>query len=274
MIHADVGRLVVLKTVVRERVIVGQRAVGRQRIERHVLRRDRIEPCGGNDVARERRPRRRRRIVDRRRELREITRPHFHSRHGDEERHALLQPIAFVVDKKERLIFFDRSPQAAAVLVLAGERLALGEEEPRIESLVTTELESGAMELVAPRFREDVDDSVYRIRAPQRSARAADDLNLRDVFQRKILRVPIDAAKLRRVHASSINQHQHLVGRRVIESARTDSPLVRINLGHFQVGHQAQRLGKACGARAPNVLLRNDLDRRRRFRQFFRTLGN
>src|SRR5579864_6663817 len=117
------------------------------------------------------------------------------------------------------------------------------------------------------RFRDDVDDSIDRIRAPQRSARAADDLNLRDVFQRKILCVPIDAAKLRRVHASSVNQHQHLVIDVVAESARADCPPVTIDGGHIKPRHRAQRFCDGTKTTSPDVLRRDHKNGRRRVRE-------
>ena len=162
MIDAEVGRLVVLRTVIRERVVVGQRAVRGHRIERHVLRRDRIETLGGNHVPREGSAHRVHRIVDRRGELGEIARPHLHGRNRDEGRHALPDAIAFVVGEKEGLARFDWAAEAAAVLVLAGDWLAFGKEETRIESLVPAELEPGTVELVAARLRDDVDDAAER----------------------------------------------------------------------------------------------------------------
>ena len=162
MIDAEVGRLVVLRTVIRERVVVGQRAVRGHRIERHVLRRDRIETLGGNHVPREGSAHRVHRVVDRRGELGEIARPHLHGRNRDEGRHALPDAIAFVVGEKEGLARFDWAAEAAAVLVLAGDWLAFGKEETRIESLVPAELEPGTVELVAARLRDDVDDAAER----------------------------------------------------------------------------------------------------------------
>src|SRR5208282_4878404 len=44
-------------------------------------------------------------------------------------------------------------------------------------------------------LRDDVDDPVYRVRAPHRSARSANHLDPVDVLQRHVLRVPINAAE-------------------------------------------------------------------------------
>ena len=123
-------------------------------------------------------------------------------------------------------------------------------------------------------FGRDVDHSVDRVGAPQGGTRPADDFNPVDVLQERILRVPEHAGVQRRIDRAPVDQHQHFIGGRVVEPARADGPLVRIDLGDFQIGRQAQRLGKARGARAADVRLRDDLDGRCRFRQLFRPLGN
>src|SRR5213594_3215796 len=70
-------------------------------------------------------------------------------------------------------------------------------------------------------FRGDVDDTIYRIGAPERGAGPANHLNAINIFQRQILDIPIDSRKERRIHAPSVNQDKELVGKFVIETART-----------------------------------------------------
>ena len=53
VVDAHVGRIIVLRALVRIREVVGQPGAGRQRIELHVLDRDRIESTGRNHIARE-----------------------------------------------------------------------------------------------------------------------------------------------------------------------------------------------------------------------------
>ena len=107
---------------------------------------------------------------------------------------------------------------------------------------------------------DDVDDPVDRVGPPLRGPRSADDFNPIDVFQERILRVPKHSRVQRRIDRAPVDQHQHFVGQRVVESARTDGPLARVHPGHLQVRGQAQGLGDAGRARATNVLFGDDLN--------------
>ena len=83
------------------------------------------------------------------------------------------------------------------------------------------------------RFRDDVDDAVHRVGAPQRGPGSADDFNPVDVPEGHILHVPEDAGVERRVHGAAIDEHQHLIGSRAVEPPGTDRPLTRVHLRHF-----------------------------------------
>jgi hypothetical protein len=76
-------------------------------------------------------------------------------------------------------------------------------------------------------LRDDVDDAVDRVRAPERCAWAADDLDPVDVFDHRVLHVPLDARIDRRIERSAIHQHEELVRVLVVESADADGPLPR-----------------------------------------------
>src|ERR1700676_769652 len=57
-------------------------------------------------------------------------------------------------------------------------------------------------------FGDDVDDPIYRIVAPDRSARSADHFNSFYILEWHVLRIPIHAPEKRRVHGSAIDKHQ------------------------------------------------------------------
>src|ERR1700722_5862424 len=59
--------------------------------------------------------------------------------------------------------------------------------------------------------RDDVDDSVHRVRAPERGAHPADDLDSVYILQHDIKRVRINARIKRRVDAAPVDQYEQLV---------------------------------------------------------------
>ena len=95
----------------------------------------------------------------------------------------------------------------------------------------------------ALRFRgglgDAVDDSIYGIRAPQRSSRSANHLDSVDVLDRYVQRVPINTAKKLAVFAAAINQDLHFVVKYVAESARAQLPVMVVSLGHVEPRHCA-----------------------------------
>src|SRR2546427_4455567 len=75
------------------------------------------------------------------------------------------------------------------------------------------------------RFRDDVDDAVHRVGAPQRGPGSADDFHPVDVPEGHILHVPEDAGVERRVHGAALDEHQQLIGGRGVLTPRHYSPL-------------------------------------------------
>ena len=158
VVDAHVGRRAVLRALGDARVVVGQAAAGRRRIERHVLHRDRVEPVGRNLVVGKRRARRQR-IVDGDGQLAEVAVAHPGRRHGDHVGDALLLLEPFVVGEEERPIGAERSTEAAAILMLAEHGLGRGEEVLRVEAIVAGKLERRPAEAVGARLGEDVHDA-------------------------------------------------------------------------------------------------------------------
>jgi hypothetical protein len=70
----------------------------------------------------------------------------------------------------------------------------------------------GALRVGGP-LGDDVDDAVHGVRSPQCARGAANDLYSVEVRQRHVLRFPEHASEQLRVHAASVNHHQHLVVR-------------------------------------------------------------
>src|SRR5262249_9008067 len=62
-------------------------------------------------------------------------------------------------------------------------------------------------------FRDDVDDAVDSIGAPECAAGAANDLDPLDLLDRQVLGFPVDAAGVRRVDAPPVDQDQQPVGK-------------------------------------------------------------
>ena len=92
-------------------------------------------------------------------------------------------------------------------------------------------------------FRNHVDDPIHRIGAPDSSSRTTNYFDSRNVFQRHVLRVPVNATEKRRVNRSTIDKHKQFVRELKIESSRTDSPSVAIDLRHIQARHHAKQVG-------------------------------
>lgn len=70
------------------------------------------------------------------------------------------------------------------------------------------------------RTRDDVDHAVDGVDAPERAPRAADDLDPLDVLEHHVLLIPENTGKEWRVDRSPVDEHEQLVGNRVVEAAR------------------------------------------------------
>ena len=121
---------------------------------------------------------------------------------------------------------------------------------------------------------DDVDDTVHRVRAPHRATGAADDFNAIDIFEEHILDVPEHAGEERRVHAAAIDEHEQLVRRGAVESARRDRPLMRADLRDLEIRREPQRLRNARRAGAADLVVRDDLNRGCDLRELLRLSGD
>src|SRR6185312_13941575 len=109
-------------------------------------------------------------------------------------------------------------------------------------------------------LRNDVDDAIDCVSSPYGSARASNDFDSVDVFKQRVLNLPIDAGKERRINAAPVDQHQKGLGEFACKSSYADSPMSGIDTGYLNVRREAQYLWNTCRARAAYVFLGNDKD--------------
>ena len=81
--------------------------------------------------------------------------------------------------------------------------------------------------------RDDVDDAVYSVGAPDRGARAANDLDALDGVERNVLRIPENAGEDGRVDRAAVDQDEKLIGILTIEAACADGPFAGFDLGYI-----------------------------------------
>src|SRR5947207_2002436 len=73
---------------------------------------------------------------------------------------------------------------------------------------------------VACLFGNDVDNTVHCIRSPKGRAGTSDDFNAVDIFQQRVLHIPVHAGKQRCIDTPAVNQHEELVREAAVESPR------------------------------------------------------
>ena len=102
-------------------------------------------------------------------------------------------------------------------------------------------------------LRDDVDDAVHGVRPPDGSARSADHFDTIDVFEQRILHLPVGAIEKRRVDGSAIDEDQDRAIQSGAEAANSDGPMVGIDAGDFDARHRAQSFRNAGGAGAADI---------------------
>ena len=112
--------------------------------------------------------------------------------------------------------------------------------------------------------RDDGDDAVDGVRAPEWAAGAANDFDTFDLVDGEIQRLPADAAEQRGVRRAAIDQQKHRAGEAAHRVPAGDGPFVGVPLAHVQPGHQAQGVGKSLHAGASQGGLIDDEDGRGR----------
>jgi hypothetical protein len=104
------------------------------------------------------------------------------------------------------------------------------------------------------RFGDEVDHAIDGVRAPQGASWAADHFDAIDVFQQRVLHVPVNARVERRVHRAPIHQDEEFVGQYIVEAARADSPLAGVDLRDLKIGSESKGFRDAGRSRAADVV--------------------
>jgi len=117
---------------------------------------------------------------------------------------------------------------------------------------------------LARRPCDDVDHPVDRVRSPEASARAPDDLDPFNVLEDEVLGVPVDPGERRGVHGAAVDQDEELVRETAVAAARADRPLVRVDRSDLDSRHLPEQIGDVPGAGTADVLRRDDGDGGRR----------
>src|SRR5439155_22402945 len=89
--------------------------------------------------------------------FREISSQHCRGGYQTRAGQALALPQGFVAAEKERLVFLDRTAHVTAVLIAFEGRPFVVEEVPRIQFIVAQEFEAASVDLMGPRFRDQID---------------------------------------------------------------------------------------------------------------------
>ena len=121
--------------------------------------------------------------------------------------------------------------------------------------------------------RDDVDDPVDGVGAPQAASRPADDLDAFDVIEEDVLDVPVRPGEQRAVHAAPVDQDEHGPTQRAREPTDTDGPLAGVDAGHVHPRHGPQQLRDRPRRRAPDLVGRDHVDGRRRLEPLLGALG-
>ncbi len=106
----------------------------------------------------------------------------------------------------------------------------------------------------------DVDHAIHGVGAPERAARASNDLDAGNVFEGNVVMVPPHAGEVGRVDASAVDHDQQFVGEAVVESPHRDGVLVAVLPGNTDAWHVAQQLGQGPRAGAPDIFLSKHVD--------------
>src|SRR4029077_12972283 len=120
---------------------------------------------------------------------------------------------------------------------------------------------------------DDIDHSVDGICSPNGAARAADDFDPLDILEHGVLDLPINPGVEWCVHSSAVNKHEYVSGEGTREPAHADGPCIRVDPCDFNTGCQAEGLRYARGPGTPDVLLGDDVNRRRSSASFHGLFG-
>ena len=269
VIDAAHDRVVVVRPQHVREVVRDRARPVRQRVQRGVVRGHRVDPARRNLVLIERRPdargtRRRRRVVNQRREFREIAGAHLLGRHRERRRLRLDVPQVLVGHHEERPVPQHRTADLSREPVVGARRLgaarALGEQRRRRAARVAVEVAAGAADRIRAALEREVHGRAGGVPA-LRVERIRLHLELRDRVRRR--REP-DAARVREIRRAVDHElvaAEHAVGDDAAEVAVVHRPgEVEIRGVHDPGGETRQHVRRAVAERQLGDLLGVDED--------------
>ena len=93
--------------------------------------------------------------------------------------------------------------------------------------------------------RDNIDDTVHCVCAPERATWSAHDFDALDIFEKHVLHVPEHAGVQRRIDASPVNQYEKFIGSGAVETSCRNGILIRIYACHLEVRCKTQYLRDA-----------------------------
>ncbi len=88
-------------------------------------------------------------------------------------------------------------------------------------------------------FRDDVDDTIDSVGAPNAGSWPANHFNALNIFENRILRIPVHTRRKRGQDCPAIDHDQQFVSESLVEPSGCDCPLIGINLRDIQTGYHS-----------------------------------
>ena len=127
---------------------------------------------------------------------------------------------------------------------------------------VIDRLDPGGTPAAVRRPGDDVDHAVDRIGPPDRTGRAANDLDALDLAQRHLMRLPQHAGEQGRIDAAPVDQHLQLVREAAGVAPHPDRPAPGRQPRHIHARRQPQDFLQRAHPGAGDVVAGDDKDRR------------
>ena len=112
-------------------------------------------------------------------------------------------------------------------------------------------------------LRQDVDDAVDRVGAPQAPARASHDFDAVEIVKEDVLGMPVHTTKRKVVDRPAVNHDEELIGELSTEAAGAHPPCRRLDPRHVHPRHVTQCVRQRVGAAAPDIVFGQHGDGRR-----------
>src|SRR5579872_3504644 len=164
-----------------------------------------------------------------------------------------MDPVAFAVSESARQRVMDAISPEDAIVALRAQPPAVARIAVSLHVASRSDYYCAACRVVR-RARDDIDHSIYGVRAPDRRHRSAHHLDALDLVDRHILRQPVDAADGVVVDAPAIDQNQELIAEGIAEPADAYGPQRAVRPSHFHARSQTEQLGQRSQPGTPDHL--------------------